>query len=126
MGICKVSDGSWAVNGVPIYTPDAASFSGSSLLSSDSKRAESGVQYLTWIRDDIRSIKLTYSLITEEERISLRSKMLGKEFLFTFPENGGTTIDAFARKDSYAAHRLDLYPESGGVYKNYTIDIEQK
>lgn len=126
MGICKLSDGSWAVDGVPIYTPDGASFSGSSLLSSDSKRAESGVQYLTWIRGNIRGIKLTYNLITGDEINDIREKMLGKEFTFTFPESGGLTIDAFARKDSYTAHRLNVCSENGGLYKNYTIDIEAK
>lgn len=126
MGICKISDGSWAVDGVPIYTPDSVSISGSSLLSSDSKRAESGVQYLTFIRGNILGIKITYNLITAKEVEEIRSKIMGKEFSFTFPQNKSKTIDAFCRKESYSIYRMDIFPDMGGVYKNYTFDIEQK
>lgn len=125
MGICKLSEnGHWKVDGEPIYTPTTVTINNSCILSSDSKRAESGKQYLTWIRTDIRIIKITYSQITAEEVAFLRSRLFGKEYDFTFYDNEVSTIRAFAKKDSYSYKRLDVYPEYGGLYKNYTIEIE--
>lgn len=126
MGICKLSEnGHWAVDGVPIYTPTGFTISKSSILSSDSKRTESGKQYLTWIRTGVRTGKMVYDSITAEEVAELDDRMLGKEFAFTYEDNGVKTMQAFARKSSYSIHRLNVYPEFGGLYKNYTIDIEE-
>lgn len=126
MGICKINkDGHWAVDGTPIYTPTTASITNNSILSSDSKRAESGLQYLTWIRPTYKAIKITFAMITAEEVAFLHELMQGKEFDFTFYDNGAKTIRAFAKKDSYSLYRVDVYPEYGGVYKNYSIDIEE-
>ena len=125
MGFCRLStNGKWAVDGNAIYVPTSISISNESLLSSDSKRAESGKQYLTWIQPTIPKIKLTYALITGEEVSILNKAMQGKEFDFTYEDYGIKTIRAFARKDSYAQHRLDVEADSGGLYKNYTIEIE--
>lgn len=125
MGICGINkDGHWAVDGTPIYTPTTATITNNSILSTDSKRAESGKQYLTWIRV-YGGIKITYTLITAEEVSFLHNLMQGKEFEFTFYDNGVKTIRAFAKKDSYSLHRVDVYPEYGGIYKNYSIEIEE-
>ena len=125
MGFCKLStDGKWAVDGKPIYVPTDVSVSNGSLLTSDSKQSESGKWYLTWIQQTIPKIKLTYSLITGVEVAFLHNAMQGKEFDFTYEDNGVKTVRAFARKDSYSQHRLNAYADSGGLYKNYTIEIE--
>ena len=124
MGICKLSEnGQWAVDGAPIYVPSTVSVTNSSILSSDSKRAESGKQYLRWIRN-IKNIKITYSQITGQEVAFLNRLLFGKEYDFTFYDNEVQTVRAFAKKDSYSIQRLDVYPESGGLYKNYTVEIE--
>lgn len=127
MGICKLSEnGYFAVDGKPIYVPTTVAVKNNSVLSSDSKMAESGVQYLTWIRRKRRTIKITYDSISSEEVAVLNDLMQGKEFDFTFYDNGIQTIRAFARADTYNPHKLNVYPEFGGLYKNYTIDIEEK
>ena len=127
MGICKLSEnGCWAVDGKPIYVPSTFNVKNNSVLSSDSKMAESGVQYLTWIRRKRRIIKITYDFISSEEVAVLNELMQGKEFDFTFYDNGIQTVRAFAKSDTYNPHRLNVYPEFGGLYKNYTIDIEEK
>lgn len=127
MGICKLSEnGCFAVDGEPIYAPSTINVKNNSVLSSDSKMAESGVQYLTWIRRKRRIIKITYDFISAEEVAVLNELMQGKEFDFTFYDNGIQTIRAFAKSDTYNPHRLNVYPEFGGLYKNYTIDIEEK
>lgn len=124
MGICKINEnGHWAVDGEPIYTPTTVAITNSSILSSDSKRAESGKQYLRWIRN-IRNIKITYGQITGHEVAFLHNLLFGKEYDFTFYDNEAITVRAFAKKDSYSQHRLNVYPDDGGLYKNYTIEIE--
>lgn len=124
MGICKINEnGHWAVDGKPIYTPTTVAITNSSILSSDSKRAESGKQYLRWIRN-IRNIKITYGQITGHEASFLHNLLFGKEYDFTFYDNEVITVRAFAKKDSYSQHRLNVYPDDGGLYKNYTIEIE--
>lgn len=126
MGICKLSEnGHWAVDGIPIYIPSGFTMSKSSILSSDSKRTESGKKYLTVIRPDVSAGKLVYDSISAEEVAELNARMLGKEFIFTYEDNGAKTMRAFAGKSSYSIHRLNVYPEYGGLYKNYTIDIEE-
>ena len=126
MGICKLdTKGYWTVDGEPIYTPTTISVSNKSILSSDSKRVESGKKYLTWIRPGYTVIKLTYSLITAEEVSFLRKKMQGRDFAFTYFDGETKSIRAFAEKDSYSQYRLDAYEECGGLYKNYTIEIEE-
>lgn len=127
MGICKIdTNGHWAVDGKPIYIPTTVNVKNNSVLSSDSKMAESGVQYLTWIRRKRRTIRITYDSISSEEVAFLNDLMQGKEFDFTFYDNGIQTIRAFARADTYNPHRMNVYPEYGGLYKNYSIEIEEK
>lgn len=125
MGLCTINN-YWAVDSTPIYTPSTFKFNNSCLLSSDSKRVESGKYYLTWVRRGIRVMNITYSLITAKEVSFLRDLMFGKEFQFTFFDNGIQTIDAFATKDSYSAYLMNEFREEGGLYKNYTIEITMK
>ena len=126
MGICKIdSNGYWTVDGESIYTPTATSVTNNRILSADSKRAESGKQYLTWIRPKYTVIKLTYNLITAEEVAFLHEKMQGRDFDFTYLDGEVKSIRAFSRKDSYSQYRLDSHKECGGLYKNYTIEIEE-
>lgn len=125
MGICKLdTKGYWTVDGEPIYTPTTISVSNKSILSSDSKRVESGKQYLTWIRE-YAVIKMTYSLITAEEVAYTRKKLMGRDYDFTYLDGEVKSVRAFAVKDSYAQYRLDAYEECGGLYKNYTIEVEE-
>lgn len=124
MGICKLSEnGYWAVDGKPIYTPTTFKVNGKNLVSSDSKRVESGKYYIRWIRG-LREIEISYSLITAQEVAELHELLVGKEYDFTFYDNEIHTARAFAREDKYSLHRLDVYPEYGGLYKNYTVKIE--
>lgn len=124
MGICKISEnGYWAVDGKPIYTPTTFKVDNKGMLSSDSKRVESGKQYLRWIRK-IKNIRIVYSQITAQEVAELSNLLVGREYDFTFYDNEIFTVRAFARKDSYSQQRLDIYPEYGGLYTNYTIEIE--
>lgn len=122
MGILKTT-GNFAVNGVAICDPSSAVIENDNITSSDTGRTESGYMYIAWIRPTVRKIKLTYDFITGEEVENLHNLMQGKEFLFTYYDNGMKTMRAYAGKDSYSQTNLNLYKEYGGLYSEYSIDI---
>lgn len=114
----------YAVNGASIYTPSSVVVTNDNIVSSDTGRTESGSMYITWIRPTVRTVKLTYEWITGSEIARMHGLMQGKEFLFTYPDCGGSrTIQAYAGKDSYTTSDLGMRASEGGLYKNYTIDI---
>ena len=49
--------------------------------------------------------------------------MQGKEFTFTYYDNGIQTMSAYGGKDSYVQVNLKNYAREGGEYKDYTIDV---
>lgn len=123
MTINKLSSGRWAVNGEPIYIPTSAVFTNDNIVSSDTGRTESGHMYITWVRPTVRTVKLTYDQITGVEISFMHSLMQGKEFSFTYYDNGIKSMQAYAGKDSYTLCDPSLYAGEGGLYKNYSIDI---
>ena len=55
MAVGKLAtNGWWAVNGTPIFTPSEVEIDHDNMVSSDSGRVESGEMYITWIRGDIK------------------------------------------------------------------------
>ena len=124
MGILKLcTNGYWKVNGTPIYVPSSISFDNDNIVSSDSGRTESGYMYIEWVRPTVRKIKLTYEHLTGAEKDFLHSRMQGKEFTFTYYDNGIKTMSGYGGKDSYTQCNLSNYASEGGEYKDYTIDI---
>ena len=124
MGICKkCTNGYWAVDGNPIYVPTSVTIENDNIVSSDSGRTESGLMYINWVRPTVRKIKLTYSDITGMEVAEMHNLMQGKEFRFTYYDNGIQTISAYAGKDSYTQSDLSKFAKEGGLYKDFTIDV---
>lgn len=124
MGICKIcTNGYWAVDGTPIYVPSTIVIENDNIVSSDSGRAESGLMYINWVRTTVRKIKLTYERITGLEVATMHNLMQGKEFTFTYYDNGIKTMSAYAGKDSYTQHNLGNYVNEGGEYRDFSIDI---
>lgn len=123
MALNKIS-GRWAVDGSSIYAPTSAVVTNDNIVSSDTGRTESGLMNITWVRPRVCTVKLTYEWITGAEVAYLHNLMQGKEFTFTFHDGGDVrTIQAYAGKDSYTLCDPSVFPDSGGLYKNYTIDI---
>ena len=79
--------------------------------------------FITWVRPTVRKVKLSYDYITGAEVARLHGMMQGKEFSFTYPDYGSQTIRGYAGKDSYSMADLSQYPDEGGLYKDYSIDI---
>lgn len=112
------------MNGTGIYDPSSVVIENDNIVSSDTGRTEGGYMYITWVRPTVRKVKLTYDYLTGSEVARLHNLMQGKEFRFTYPNGGGsTTINAYAGKDSYTQSNLSMYASSGGLYKDFSIDI---
>lgn len=123
MAIGKISDGSWAVNGTPIYVPSDVEIEHDNQVSSDSGRTETGEMHITWIREDIRKVNLTYSYLTGREVNAMVSMMQGKTFSFTYPDGESVTITAYTGKCSYGQYNASLYASEGGLYSDFKINV---
>lgn len=126
MGICKkCTNGYWAVDGTPIYVPSSVVIENDNIVSSDSGRAESGRMYINWVRPTVRKVKLTFEKITGFEVAFMHNLMQGKEFNFTYYDNGIKTMAGYCGKDSYTQHNLGNYKNEGGEYRDFSINVEE-
>ena len=124
MSVGKIAtNGWWAVNGTPIYVPSSVEIDHDNMVSSDTGRTESGSMYINWIRSDIRKINMTFRYLTGSEVNYLLMLMQGKEFNFTYYDNGMNTIRAYTGKCSYAQHTLALHEDEGGLYRDFKINV---
>ena len=113
------------MDGTPIYVPSASgvSFENDNIVSPDSGRVESGKMHITWIRRTQRKIELTYERLTGAEKDLMHNLMQGREFTFTYFDNGIKVIQAYAGKDSYTQKNLGVHQSEGGLYENYKINV---
>lgn len=125
MGVLKLcTDGSWAVNGQPIYPPSDLSYGHEGLQAAGSGRAESGYMIKTWVRGDVRNVELEYRYLTGSEKQYLMDLMQGKDFSFTYYDGGVQSISsAYCNKTSYKGYRRRQFAEEGGLYKDFKIKI---
>lgn len=124
MSIGKFStDGRWAVDGTPIYIPSNVEINHENQVSSDSGRTESGAMHITWIRRDITKVNMTFNHLSGEEVNYMLALMQGKEFTFTFYDNGIKTIHAYVGKCSYKEKTLALHKDEGGIYSDFKINV---
>lgn len=128
MGIGKLDTaGRWAVNGTPIYVPsmDGVTYDHDNIASSDSGRTEDGTMHITWVRRDVRKVSLTYNYLTGREVEYMRDLMQGREFTFTYYDNGVKTMNGYCGKCSYSELTTALFPEDGGIAKDFKINVEE-
>ena len=124
MSVAKLAtNGWWAVNGTPIYTPTDSEIEHENMVSSDSGRTESGKMHITWIRRDIVKVNLTFKYLTGEEVRYMLDRMQGQEFTFTYYDDGTKTISAYVGKCSYKQHNLTLHASEGGLYEDFKINV---
>ena len=123
MGIAKrCTNGYWAVNGTPLYTPDSVTIENDNIVTSDSGRTESGGMKITWVRRTVRKVILKYNRLTGNEKTLLHNLMQGEVFTLTYYDNGVKSMRAYGGKDSYDQVNLSNYASEGGEYANYVID----
>lgn len=128
MGLAKLcTNGYWAVDGVPIYVPgeNGVSIDHDNIVGPDSGRTEDGTMRITWVRRDVVKVSLTYPELTGAEVEYMRNLMQGKEFAFTYYDNGIRTINGYCGKNNYSQKNLALYAAEGGKYKDFKINVEE-
>lgn len=118
-------DPDWAVNGTPIYAPTAnkVDFDHDNIVSDDSGRVESGFMHIRWVRPDVLKINLVWDKLTGNEKDHIKNLMQGKEFEFTYWDNGRKVMNGYCGKVSYTLDRTDLHEDEGGVYRNIRANV---
>ena len=109
--------GEWMVNNSHLYIPSAGiRVEHTNLAGSSSGRTEDGIMHIDWVRRDIRKVNLQYKVLTATELKYILGLMQGKEFKFTFKDQGMVhTMNAYSSESSYtyysAALGEDIYTD---------------
>lgn len=117
-------DGRWKVNGHNIPQPQSVSIEHTNVASEDSGRAENGVMKITWVRRDVRKVKMKWNSLTGNEVEEIRNLMQGKEYTFTYYDAGIKTMSAYTGDNDYSIYSYNpkLYGNDGGLYTDFSID----
>ena len=118
------TQGYWMVGNSHIYIPSTpCKVEHSNVVGESSGRDETGIMHIDWVRRDTRKVFLHYNAITETELSYLMGLMQGKEFTFTFRDQGTVqTINAYASESNYQFYSYSsMYAE--GVYTDFEIHV---
>ena len=118
--------GYWKVDSTNIYVPSfETKIEHSNVAGADSGRAEDGVMHIDWVRRDVRKVFLRYAAMTAAELSTLMGLMQGKEFVFTFRDQGATkTMNAYVGESKY---KLYTYSTTyGEIYTDVEINVIEK
>ena len=118
------TQGYWMVGDSHIYIPSTpCKVEHSNVVGESSGRDETGIIHIDWVRRDTRKVFLHYNAITETELAYLMGLMQGKEFTFTFRDQGTVqTINAYASESNYQFYSYSsMYAE--GVYTDFEIHV---
>ena len=121
------SQGYWMVGDSHIYIPSTpCNVEHSNVVSPDSGRDESGLMHIFWARRDVRKVLLVYNAITATELTYMMNLMQGKEFDFTFYDQGTIqTFHGYVGESKYEFFSYsDLYEQP--VYTNFKINVIEK
>lgn len=123
MAIAKMdTEGKWMVGSSHIYIPSTpCKVEHSNIAGSSTGRDESGIMHIDWVRRDVRKVFLTYNYISASELAYMMNLMQGKEFTFTFDDQGSIkTMTAYVGESSYAYY-IDRGTEK--IYKDFSINV---
>lgn len=125
MAIAKLdTDGYWMVDSTHIYIPAPnVKIEHTNVASADSGRTEDGVMHINWVRTDVRKVNMVYSALTGDEKDFLLNLMQGKEFTFTYWDNGAKSFSGYVGECNYEAYAPGLYASEGGLYRNFSINV---
>lgn len=125
MGVGKLSNGEWAVNGTPIYSPASGGtkIDHESIQGKDTDRTEDGVMHIDWVRTDVVKVNMTWKYLTGNEVANLKSLMQGKEFTLTFVDCGRTaSARVYVSNIHYGSYSEKMYPREGGLYSDISAN----
>ena len=120
------TNGYWKVDSTSIYVPSfETKVEHSNVAGADSGRAEDGIMHIDWVRRDVRKVYLKYAAMTASELSTIMGLMQGKEFTFTFRDQGATqTMNAYVGESNY---KLYSYATSlGEIYTDVEIHVIEK
>ena len=121
------TNGYWKVGSTNIYVPSTpCKVEHSNITGSSTGRSEDGVMRIDWIRRDVRKVYLQYKAMTATELSTLMGLMQGKEFTFTFRDQGATkTMSAYVGESSYEFYSYSsVFGEP--IYVNVEIHVIEK
>ena len=117
-------DGRWKVNDTDIPQPQSVNISHTNVAGADSGRAENGVMNIIWVRRDVRKVSMKWKALTGKEVEEIRNLMQGKEYKFTYWDNGEKTMTAYTGDNDYNIYSYNpkIYGSDGGLYTDFSID----
>lgn len=120
----KDTQGYWMVDDSHIYVPAPnTKIEHTNVASADSGRTEDGVMHINWVRRDVRKVNLVYNAISGAEVAEMLALMQGKEFTFTYWDNGVQTLEGYCGESNYQEYSSVHYASEGGIYTNFSINV---
>lgn len=125
MAIARLdTQGHWMVGDEHIYVPAPnTKIEHTNVASADSGRTEDGYMHINWVRPDVRKVYLVYNAISGNEKDRMMNLMQGKEFTFTYWDNGAKSFQGYVGESSYEAYSSVHHSDEGGVYTNFSINV---
>lgn len=124
MPILKMCEnGYWAVDSNPIYVPTSVEFEHDNVVSPESGRVESGYNRITWVRRDVRKVLMTFRFLTGAEAEYLKDLLQGKEFVFTYYDNGIKSMNGYCGRCNWSQKNLSAYANEGGLCENFKANV---
>ena len=114
----------WMVDSSEIYIPSTpCKVEHSNVVGSSSGRSEDGIMRIDWIRRDVRKVYLKYNAMSASELSYMLGLLQGKEFVFTFQDQGATqTMNAYVGESKYNFYTAsNLYDEP--IYVDVEINV---
>ena len=114
----------WKVDGAKIPVPHEVNVEHTNVTTEDSGRAENGVMKITWLRTDVRKVKMTWHSLTGDEVKAIRNLMQGKEYKFEYYDAGAESMSAYTGDNDYNiySYNPNIYGNEGGLYTDFSID----
>lgn len=120
------TNGYWKVNNSAIYVPATpCKVERSNIAGSSSGRDETGLMHIDWVRRDVVKVYLKYNAMTASELAYMVNLMQGKEFTFTYRDQGATkTASCYVGETSYEFYTYGLNGEE--IYQDVEIHVIEK
>ena len=121
------TQGHWMVGSSHLYVPAYnTKVEHSNVTGSSTGRSEDGIMRIDWVRLDVRKVFLRYSAMSAHELSYTMGLLQGKEFTFTFRDQGTTqTFDGYVGESTYNYYTAsDLYDED--IYTDVEIHVIEK
>ena len=126
--ICKLDTlGHWMVGSSHLYVPSFnTKVEHSNVTGASTGRSEDGIMRIDWVRRAVRKVFLTYSAMSAHELAYTTNLLQGKEFTFTFMDQGTVqTFNGYVGESTYRYYTSsDLYDED--IYVDVEIHVIEK